>query len=131
MQKSAARPARAAVDPLAPAVAALDGSRDTTDAAALRSADRALAPRADPMRLWLADLQRSARGRWTASATPPAEPATVLPGRDGAALGQILIGADAAWWQAAEPGAGWWRAPLPDADLQRLRAGLAAWSGPR
>jgi len=56
----------------------------------------------------------------------------VVAGRDGAALGQLVIGADAAWWQAAaEPGAGWWRAPLPDADLQRLRAGLAAWSAAR
>jgi hypothetical protein len=132
MQKSAARPSRAAIDPLAPAIAALDLARDTTDAAALRSADGALAPRADPMRLWLADLQRSARGRWVAADIAPPEPATTLPGRDGAALGQLVIGADAAWWQAAaEPGAGWWRAPLPDADLQRLRAGLAAWSAAR
>lgn len=131
MQKSTARPARGAIDPLAPAIAALDVTRDTTDAAALRSADGALAPRADPMRLWLADLQRSARGRWVAADTVPAEPATTLPGREGAALGQLVIGADAAWWQAAEPGAGWWRAPLPDADLQRLRAGLSAWSAPR
>lgn len=128
MQKSAAR---ASVDPLAPAVAALDLARDTTDAAALRSADGALAPRADPMRLWLADLQRSARGRWAASDAAPAEPATALPGRDGAALGQVLVAADAAWWQAAEPGARWWRAPLPEADLQRLRTGLATWSAPR
>jgi hypothetical protein len=131
MQKSAARPARSAIDPLAPVIATLDVTRDTTDAAALRSADGALAPRADPVRLWLADLQRSARGRWVAADTAPAEPATTLPGRDGAALGQLVIGADAAWWQAAEPGAGWWRAPLPDADLQRLRAGLSAWSAPR
>ncbi|HSV69457.1 MAG TPA: hypothetical protein VLI72_05050, partial [Methylibium sp.] len=121
--------ARRVADPLALALAALDANRDATAAdAALERADGTLSPRADPMRLWLAELQRTARGRW-AAAEAPAGPATPVPGRDGRPLGRVLLGDDAAWWQGAD--AAWWRAPLAADELQRLRTGLAGWSAPR